>query len=153
MTLYPANFKLFFGKFDSPFTDGEFHLMQVEMVYKRLNVQKFPVGGTPRKVLFHSDTKTLLILRTGLNGASGSSDICCMDPISGSILSTYTFGLGEIAKSMQMMKVGNASVLVVGTSLSAGRTTMPSGEAERLSYLTLLLSTPDLAFLNDYIYC
>ncbi|XP_039131386.1 DNA damage-binding protein 1 isoform X2 [Dioscorea cayenensis subsp. rotundata] len=123
-------------------SENSLHL--VEMVYKRLNVQKFPVGGTPRKVLFHSDTKTLLILRTGLNGASGSSDICCMDPISGSILSTYTFGLGEIAKSMQMMKVGNVSVLIVGTSLSAGRTTMPSGEAESNAKGRLLVLSLDM---------
>ncbi|KAJ0966275.1 hypothetical protein J5N97_027413 [Dioscorea zingiberensis] len=123
-------------------SENSLHL--VEMVYKRLNVQSFPVRGTPRKLLYHSDSKTLLMMRTGLNGSSGSSDICCIDPLSGSFLSTYTFGSGETAKCMQMIRVGNVWVLVVGTSLSAGRTTMPSGEAESNAKGRLIVLSLDI---------
>ncbi|GJN24854.1 hypothetical protein PR202_gb12622 [Eleusine coracana subsp. coracana] len=43
----------------------------VEMVHgKRLNAQKFSIGGTPRKVLYHSESRSLLVLRTGLSDAS-----------------------------------------------------------------------------------
>ncbi|KAJ0966274.1 hypothetical protein J5N97_027412 [Dioscorea zingiberensis] len=123
-------------------SENSLHL--VEMVYKRLNVQRFTVGGTPRKLLYHRDSKTLLIMRTGLNGASGSSDICCIETPSGSFLSSYTFGLGETAKCMQMIRVGNVWVFVVGTSLSSGRTIMPSGEAESNAKGRLIVLSLDI---------
>ncbi|KAK1267455.1 DNA damage-binding protein 1a [Acorus gramineus] len=102
----------------------------VEMVYsKRLNVQKFNIGGTPRKILYHSGSKTLLILSTGLYDGC-SSEICCVDPLSGSILSTFKCDPSEMAKCMQLVTVGNEQILLVGTSQSTGRAIMPSGEAE-----------------------
>lgn len=109
--------------------ENSLHL--VEMVHsKRLNVQKFHLGGTPRKVLYHSESRLLLVLRTDLVNDSFSSDICCVDPLSGSVVSSFKFDLGETGKSMELVTVGNEQVLVVGTSLSAGPAIMPSGEAE-----------------------
>lgn len=109
--------------------ENSLHL--VEMVHsKRLNVQKFHLGGTPRKVLYHSESRLLLVLRTDLVNDSFSSDICCLDPLSGSVVSSFKFDLGETGKSMELVKVGNEQVLVVGTSLSFGPAIMPSGEAE-----------------------
>uniref|UniRef100_A0A7C9EGM7 Cleavage/polyadenylation specificity factor A subunit N-terminal domain-containing protein n=1 Tax=Opuntia streptacantha TaxID=393608 RepID=A0A7C9EGM7_OPUST len=109
--------------------ENSLHL--VEMVHsKRLNVQKFHLGGTPRKVLYHSDSRLLLVLRTDLVNDSFSSDICCLDPLSGSVVSSFKFDLGETGKSMELVRVGNEQVLVVGTSLSFGPAIMPSGEAE-----------------------
>ncbi|CAH9068267.1 unnamed protein product [Cuscuta epithymum] len=102
----------------------------VEMVStKRLNVQKFHVDGTPRKVLYHSESKLLVILRTDLNDDS-SSDVCCIDPLSGQVLSSFKFDSGETGKCMELVKSGNDQVLVVGTSRSSGPAIMPSGEAE-----------------------
>lgn len=102
----------------------------VEMVHsKRLNVQKFSIEGTPRKVLYHSESKTLLVMRTGLTGASCSSDVCRVDPLTGAVLSNFKFETGETAKCMQIVKFGSEQVLIVGTSQCAGRTIMHSGEA------------------------
>lgn len=109
--------------------ENSLHL--VEMVpSKRLNVQKFHFGGTPRKVLYHSDSRLLLVLRTDLSDDLCSSDVCCVDPLSGSVLSSFKFEPGEIGKCMELVKVGYEQVLVVGTSLSTGPAIMPSGEAE-----------------------
>lgn len=99
---------------------------------KRLNVQKFHLGGTPRKVLYHNESRLLLVMRTELDNDSCSSDVCCVDPLSGSVLASFKFESGETGKCMEFVKVGNEHVLVVGTSLSAGPAIMPSGEAERL---------------------
>ncbi|XP_062190101.1 uncharacterized protein LOC133893150 isoform X2 [Phragmites australis] len=114
----------------------------VEMVRgKRLNAQKFSIGGTPRKVLYHSESRTLLVLRTGLSGESCSSDIVQVDPQNGVLLSRFKCEPGETAKCMQIAKIGSDQVLIVGTSKSAGRPMMPNGEAEsikgRLIVLTL----------------
>lgn len=98
---------------------------------KRLNVQKFHLGGTPRKVLYHSESKLLLVMRTQLINDTCSSDICCVDPLSGSILSSFKLEMGETGKSMELVRNGNEQVLIVGTSLSSGPAIMPSGEAER----------------------
>ena len=98
---------------------------------KRINVQKFHLGGTPRKVLYHSESRLLLVMRTELSHDSYSSDICCVDPVSGSVLSSFRLDPGETGKTMELVRVGNEQVLVVGTSLSAGPAIMPSGEAER----------------------
>lgn len=100
---------------------------------KRLNVQKFHLGGTPRKVLYHSESRLLIVLRTELQNDSYSSDVCCVDPLSGSLLSSFKFEPGETGKCMELVKVGHEHVLVVGTSLSAGPAIMPCGEAERLT--------------------
>ncbi|KAH7853889.1 hypothetical protein Vadar_007697 [Vaccinium darrowii] len=109
--------------------ENSLHL--VEMVHtKRLNVQKFHLGGTPRKVLYHSESRLLLVMRTELSNDSSSSDICCVDPLSGSVLSSFRLDPGETGKCMDLVKVGNEQVLVIGTSLSAGPAIMPSGEAE-----------------------
>lgn len=109
--------------------DNSLHLAEMEPS-KRLNVQKFSLGGTPRKILYHSDRRLLFVLRTDLRNDSYSSDVCCVDPISGSVLSTFKFEPGETGKCMDLVKVGQDFVLVVGTSLSAGPGIMPSGEAE-----------------------
>ncbi|XP_010498325.1 PREDICTED: pre-mRNA-splicing factor prp12-like [Camelina sativa] len=102
----------------------------VEMVHsKRLNAQKFHLGGTPRKVIYHSESKLLIVMRTDLYDTC-TSDICCVDPLSGSILSSYKLKPGEAGKSMELVRVGNEHVLVVGTSLSSGPAILPSGEAE-----------------------
>lgn len=108
---------------------------------KRLNVQKFYLGGTPRKVLYHSESRLLLVMRTDLDSVS-SSDICCVDPLTGSVLSSFKLEPGETGKSMELIKVGNDHVLVIGTNMSSGPAIMPSGEAERfvilfLQYITL----------------
>ncbi|KAG2686848.1 hypothetical protein I3760_09G025800 [Carya illinoinensis] len=109
--------------------ENSLHL--VEMVHsKRLNVQKFHIGGTPRKVLYHSESRLLLVMRTELSNDTCSSDICCVDPLSGAVLSSFKLELGETAKSMELVRVGSEQVLVVGTSLSSGPAIMPSGEAE-----------------------
>ncbi|KAL0405049.1 UNVERIFIED_CONTAM: DNA damage-binding protein 1 [Sesamum radiatum] len=108
--------------------ENSLHL--VEMVpSKRLNVQNF-LGGTPRKVLYHNESRLLLVMRTELDNDSCSSDVCCVDPLSGSVLSSFKFEPGETGKCMELVKVGNEHVLVIGTSLSAGPAIMPSGEAE-----------------------
>ncbi|GLT62074.1 hypothetical protein SLA2020_347390 [Shorea laevis] len=110
-------------------SENSLHL--VEMVHtKRLNVQKFHLGGTPRKVLYHSESKLLVVMRTDLSDSSCSSDICCVDPVSGSVVSSFKLELGETGKSMELVRVGNEKVLVIGTSLSSGPAIMPSGEAE-----------------------
>ncbi|KAI4341297.1 hypothetical protein MLD38_026034 [Melastoma candidum] len=83
--------------------ENSLHL--VEMVHsKRLNVQKFHIDGTPRKVLYHSDSKLLLVLRTDLQ---------------------Y-----ELGKSMVLVRVGNELVVVIGTTFCNGRTILSNGEAE-----------------------
>lgn len=111
----------------------------MEMVpSKRLNVQNFHLGGTPRKVLYHGESRLLLVLRTELQTDSHSSDICCVDPLSGSLLSSFKFEPGEIGKCMELVKVGHEHVLVVGTSLSSGPAIMPNGEAERFAALDMI---------------
>lgn len=111
----------------------------VEMVHsKRLNAQKFHLGGTPRKVIYHSESKLLIVMRIDLCD-SGTSDICCVDPLSGSVLSSYKLKPGETGKSMELVRVGNEQVLVVGTSLSSGPAILPSGEAESTKGRILIL--------------
>ncbi|KAK7396820.1 hypothetical protein VNO78_17979 [Psophocarpus tetragonolobus] len=108
--------------------ENSLHL--VEMVHsKRLNMQKFHLEGTPRKVLYHNESKTLLVMRTELNCGTCLSDISCVDPLSGSVLSSFRLEHGETGKSMELVRVGTEQVLVVGTSLSSGLPTMTSGEA------------------------
>ncbi|PON82419.1 Cleavage/polyadenylation specificity factor, A subunit, C-terminal [Trema orientale] len=118
--------------------ENSLHL--VEMVHsKRLNVQKFNLGGTPRKVLYHSESRLLLVMRTELTNDTCSSDICCVDPLSGTVLSCFKLEHGETGKSMELVRVGNEQVLVVGTSLSSGPAIMPSGEAESTKGRLLVL--------------
>ncbi|XP_073278173.1 spliceosome-associated protein 130 A-like isoform X2 [Primulina huaijiensis] len=118
--------------------ENSLHL--VEMVpSKRLNVQKFHLGGTPRKVLYHNESKLLLVMRTDLDNDSFSSDICYVDPVTGSLFSSFKFEFGETGKCMNLVKVGNEHVLVVGTSLSAGPAIIPSGEAESTKGRLLVL--------------
>ncbi|KAI7736980.1 hypothetical protein M8C21_005393 [Ambrosia artemisiifolia] len=110
-------------------SENSLHLL--EMTHnKRLNVQKFHLGGTPRKILYHAESRLLLVLRTDLSDDSCSSDICCVDPMSGSVLSSFKLDLGETGKCMELLKVGSEQILVVGTSLSSGPAIMASGEAE-----------------------
>ncbi|KHN22567.1 Splicing factor 3B subunit 3 [Glycine soja] len=118
--------------------ENSLHL--VEMVHsKRLNMQKFHLEGTPRKVLYHDESKMLLVMRTELNCGTCLSDICIMDPLSGSVLSSFRLELGETGKSMELVRVGSEQVLVVGTSLSSGPHTMATGEAESCKGRLLVL--------------
>lgn len=120
--------------------DCSLHL--VEMVHtKRLNVQKLLLGRTPRRVSYHSESKTLLVMQSVCyeDNSSPVSEICCVDPLSGSLLSTFKLEPGETAKCMRLWKVGSEQVLVVGTGLSSGRAIMPSGEAESSKGRLLIL--------------
>ncbi|XVF75997.1 hypothetical protein PTKIN_Ptkin13bG0232200 [Pterospermum kingtungense] len=119
--------------------ENSLHL--VEMVHsKRLNVQKFNLGGTPRRVLYHSESKLLIVMRTELSNDTCSSDICCVDPISGSVMTSFKLDVGETGKCMELVRAGNDQVLVVGTSLSPGPAIMPSGEAESTKGRLIVLS-------------
>lgn len=112
-------------------------VFKVEMVHsKRLNVQKFHLEGTPRKVLYHSESKLLMVMRTEPNSDT-SSEICGVDPLSGSVMVSFKLGPGETGKCMELVRAGNEQVLVVGTSLSSGPAIMPSGEAERFIYFVI----------------
>ena len=99
---------------------------------KRLNVQKLPLGRTPRRILYHSESKTLIVMRTD-PGPDGNlvSDLCCVDPLSGANHSCYTLETGEVARSIQLWKYRQEQLLLVGTSLISGGVIMSSGEAER----------------------
>lgn len=118
--------------------ENSLHL--VEMVYsKRLNMRKFHLKGTPRKVLYHNESRMLLVMRTELSIGTCLSDICCVDPLSGSVLSSFRLELGETATSMELIRVGSEQVLVVGTSLYSGPPAIPSGEAESAKGRLLVL--------------
>jgi splicing factor 3B subunit 3 len=112
--------------------DCSLHLVEMEHL-KRLNVQRLPVGRTPRRVLYHSESKTLLVMRSDSSGPnrSAASDICCMDPLSGVIHSCFQLEAGETARCMQLWKVGNEQLLLVGTSLTGSNSITTAGEAER----------------------
>uniref|UniRef100_A0A1D1Y3V3 Splicing factor 3B subunit 3 n=2 Tax=Anthurium amnicola TaxID=1678845 RepID=A0A1D1Y3V3_9ARAE len=131
--------------------ENSLHL--VEMAHStRLNVQKFCLGGTPRKVLYHNESKTLLVMRSGLSDDSCSSDICRIDPLNGSLLSRFKCEHGEIAKSMQIVKVGTEQVLVVGTSQIVGRAIMPSGESESSAKGRLIVISLEKMQMSDDSY-
>ncbi|KAE8645775.1 hypothetical protein Csa_017057 [Cucumis sativus] len=98
--------------------------------YQEIECAEISPWGHPRKVLYHSESKLLLVMRTQLINDTSSSDICCVDPLSGSILSSHKLEIGETGKSMELVRNGNEQVLVVGTSLSSGPAIMASGEAE-----------------------
>ena len=72
-------------------------------------------------------------MRTGLTGASCSSDIVQIDPNNGILLSRFKCEAGETARCIQIAKIGNEQVLIVGTSKSTDRPMMPNGEAERFT--------------------
>jgi splicing factor 3B subunit 3 len=94
-------------------------------------MKKINIMGTPRKVLYHKESRMLLVMRTELSIGACLSDICCVDPLSGSVLSSFRLDLGETATSMELIRFGSEQVLVVGTSLYSGPPVIPSGEAER----------------------
>ncbi|MED6208898.1 hypothetical protein PIB30_049406 [Stylosanthes scabra] len=102
--------------------ENSLHL--VEMVHsKRLNAQKFPLEGTLRKILYHNESRMLLVLRTELNYGTCSSDICFVDPTSGSVLSSFRLEPGETGKSMEIVRVGSEQALgtVTLTTFARGR--------------------------------
>ena len=84
---------------------------------KRLSAQKFHLEGTPQKVLYHNESRMLFVMRKELKSLS---DICCVDPLSGSVLSSFRFKPGERGECMQLVRAGSEQVLVVGTSVSSG---------------------------------
>jgi splicing factor 3B subunit 3 len=55
------------------------------------------------------------------------------------VLSSYKLKPGETGKSMELVRVGNEHVLVVGTSLSSGPAILPSGEAESTKGRVIIL--------------
>ncbi|PKA52517.1 DNA damage-binding protein 1b [Apostasia shenzhenica] len=159
VSFQPATHTTSVSSFDCPagvffVADNRLHL--VEFVRgKRLNARKFSIEGNPRKVLFHKESRTLLVLRTGLRGTI-TSDICRVDAISGVILSKFPCELGEIAKCMEIIKIGYQHLLVVGTSQCTGRTVMPSGEPEsgRGRLIVINLDDPQKASdSSSLIYC
>ncbi|CAK8544226.1 unnamed protein product [Lathyrus sativus] len=118
--------------------ENSLHL--VEMVHsKRLNMRKFHLEGTPRKVLYHNESRMLLVMRTELSIGACLSDICCVDPLSGSVVSSFRLRLGETATSMELIRFGSEHLLVVGTSLYSGPPVIPSGEAENAKGRLLVL--------------
>jgi hypothetical protein len=79
-------------------------------------------------------------MRTGLTGASCSSDIVQIDPNNGTLLSRFKCEPGETARCIQIAKIGSEQVLIVGTSKSNDHPMMPNGEAERsICHLFLLI--------------
>ncbi|XP_058738917.1 uncharacterized protein LOC131610877 isoform X3 [Vicia villosa] len=119
--------------------ENSLHL--VEMVHsKRLNMRKFHLAGTPRKVLYHNESRMLLVMRTELSIGACLSDICCVDPLSGSVVSSFRMKQGETATSMALIRFRNEQVLVVGTSLYSGPPVISSGEAENAKGRLLVLS-------------
>ncbi|BBM97233.1 splicing factor 3B subunit 3 [Marchantia polymorpha subsp. ruderalis] len=105
--------------------DCSLHLVEMEHS-KRLNVQRLPLGRTPRRVLYHAPTAMLVVLRS----EHGVSDICCVDPLSGTISSCYQLVEGETAKCMQLWHTNGEELVLVGTSLTDGKPMMPNGEPE-----------------------
>lgn len=82
---------------------------------KRINAQKIDMSGTPRKILYHIESNTLLVIRITQSNDSFSSDICHIDPLRGSVHSRFKFEPGETGKCMQIVKSGNDEMLLVGT--------------------------------------
>lgn len=123
---------------------------QVEMERgKRLNVQRLLSGKTPRRVAYHSSSSTLLVTRTELcSGFVQGSDICCVDPISGALHSSYNLDPGETAKSLVIWKVGVDELIVVGTSLKIGPVILPSGEPERYNRWSLCSALNESLFIE-----
>lgn len=78
------------------------------------------------------------MMRTELTGDTCTSDISCVNPLSGTVVSSYKLQPGETGKSMELLRVGKEQCVVVGTSLSPGPAIMPSGEAER--YIICVIS-------------
>ncbi|CAM6115609.1 unnamed protein product [Calypogeia fissa] len=105
--------------------DCSLHLVEMEHS-KRLNVQRLPLGRSPRHVLYHSDSKMLLVMRSDRAG----SDICCVDPLAGSIHSCFQLDEGEIGRCMQLWYQRGEHLLLVGTGLTDGKPIMPNGEPE-----------------------
>lgn len=100
---------------------------------KRLNVQRFPLGSTPRRILYHAESKKLLVMRSEYSDVAYGyvSDICCVDPGSGSVHFSYIFDDGEVPKCMELWKSGNEHLLLVGTGLTTGKAMMDNGEPNR----------------------
>lgn len=131
--------------------DCSLHLVEMEHS-KRLNVQRLSLGSTSRKIVYHDESKMLLVMRSEYcELVSGCiSDICCLDPLSGALLSSYKFEHGETPKCMQLWKFGNETLLLVGTGLTTGRAMMPNGEPESVKGRLLVFElAPKYALGND----
>lgn len=92
------------------------HLVEMEQS-KRLSVQQIPVGRTPRHLVYHSVSKTLIIICTSI-GASGEPPICevrCIDPVGGQVHFTHKLEAGELALSVQVWQPHGEQLVVVGT--------------------------------------
>ncbi|KAH7280408.1 hypothetical protein KP509_37G065800 [Ceratopteris richardii] len=109
--------------------DKSLHLVEMEHS-KRLNVQRHSLRSTPRKIAYHAESKTLLVLRSEwcdhVNGYV--SDICCVDPVTGASTFSYKFDHAELPKCMELCRVANEHLLLVGTGLSTGKAMMANGE-------------------------
>ncbi|KAI5083520.1 hypothetical protein GOP47_0003263 [Adiantum capillus-veneris] len=111
--------------------DRSLHLVEMEHS-KRLNVERLSVGSTPRKIAYHVESKTLLVMRSDWCDHIHSyvSDICCVDPVSGVLMLSYQFDHTETPKCMQLCKIGSEHLLLVGTGLTTGKAIMANGEPD-----------------------
>ena len=73
-----------------------------------LNMWKFGLNGTLKEVLYHNESRMLLVMRTELNhdGVVCLSDICFVNPLSCSILSSFELN-GE-GRNMKLVKFEGA---------------------------------------------
>ncbi|MCO5552296.1 hypothetical protein L7F22_005808 [Adiantum nelumboides] len=111
--------------------DRSLHLVEMEHS-KRLNVERLTLGSTPRKIVYHGESKTLLVMRSDWCGHLHGyvSDICCIDPVSGLLMFSYRFDHTETPKCMQLCKIGSEHLLLVGTGLTTGKAIMANGEPD-----------------------
>ncbi|MCO5592813.1 hypothetical protein L7F22_046816 [Adiantum nelumboides] len=111
--------------------DRSLHLVEMEHS-KRLNVERLTLGSTPRKIVYHGESKTLLVMRSDWCGHLHGyvSDICCIDPVSGLSMFSYRFDHTETPKCMQLCKIGSEHLLLVGTGLTTGKAIMANGEPD-----------------------
>ncbi|EFJ05968.1 hypothetical protein SELMODRAFT_136264 [Selaginella moellendorffii] len=117
--------------------DCSLHLVEMEQS-RTLNVQKLRLGCTGRRVLYHPESGVLIVLRLL---SEHRSDVCCIEPLSGAVLCVHPFGVGQIVKCMELMKLGDEQLLLVGTASDTRRAVMATGEAERQAFYFCVSNT------------
>eukprot|EP00850_Spirogloea_muscicola_P014245 SM000101S09243 [mRNA] locus=s101:32546:40287:- [translate_table: standard] len=134
-------------------SDRCLHLVEMEQS-KRLNLQTLPLGATPRRLVFHDASNTLLVIcsrtrsreklvngcSTGKRSGNASlinaperrvSELRAIDPISGVVHASFTLEEGELAMSLQVWKQGAEQLVVVGTGFDVEPSVPLSGESGR----------------------
>eukprot|EP00898_Chlorokybus_atmophyticus_P003273 jgi/Chlat1/3947/Chrsp26S04201 len=127
--------------------DSCVHLVAMEQS-KRLNVQKLPLGATPRRVLYHNQSKLLVVACTDETTSHFSMMpgtvatfpvICglkCVDPVSGRVFYEMRLKPCEVAFSLKSWTLEHGQeYIVAGTALGVG--TPLQGERGRLLLLRL----------------